>query len=374
MIESFRHIFSLGCKELAGLFRDPLLVVLIIYSFSLNIYIGAKSAPEAISDAAIAIVDEDGSPLSKRISDAFIPPLFLKPDMISRADIDRLMDEGRYTFVVVFPPSFQEKVMANDNPEVQVNVDATRMSQAFTGNGYIQQIINREVKSFLGEKSQGKPIYSAGAIIRNRFNPNLTKSWGRAANGLINNITMIALILTGAALIRERERGTLEHLLVTPVKPVEIMISKVWSMSLLVLVVTGFSLIMIVHKLLGIPIAGSFWLFMLGVLINLFTVTSLGIFLACFARDMPQLGILLILVLMPMQILSGGTTSQANMPAFIQFVMRFAPTTYFVEFSKAILFRGANFSLVWKIFLQMLILGGVYFFIALRRFRKSVAS
>ena len=77
MKESFRHIFSLGCKELAGLFRDPLLVVLIIYSFSLNIYIGAKSAPEAISDAAIAIVDEDGSPLSKRISDAFIPPLFL---------------------------------------------------------------------------------------------------------------------------------------------------------------------------------------------------------------------------------------------------------------------------------------------------------
>ena len=197
MKESFRHIFSLGCKELAGLFRDPLLVVLIIYSFSLNIYIGAKSAPEAISDAAIAIVDEDGSPLSKRISDAFIPPLFLKPDMISRADIDRLMDEGRYTFVVVFPPSFQEKVMANDNPEVQVNVDATRMSQAFTGNGYIQQIINREVKSFLGEKSQGKPIYSAGDHPQ-PFNSESNEKLGRAANGLINNITMIALILTGA--------------------------------------------------------------------------------------------------------------------------------------------------------------------------------
>ena len=143
MKESLRHIFSLGCKEIVGLFRDPLLVVLIIYAFSVNVYMGAKSVPDAISNAAIAIVDEDGSALSKRIGDAFIPPLFLKPEKISRADIDRVMDQGRYTFVVVFPPSFQEKVLANDNPEVQVNVDATRMSQAFTGNGYIQQIINR---------------------------------------------------------------------------------------------------------------------------------------------------------------------------------------------------------------------------------------
>ena len=375
MKESLRHIFSLGCKEIVGLFRDPLLVVLIIYAFSVNVYMGAKSVPDAISNAAIAIVDEDGSALSKRIGDAFIPPLFLKPEKISRADIDRVMDQGRYTFVVVFPPAFQEKVLANDNPEVQVNVDATRMSQAFTGNGYIQQIINREVNSFLGEETQSDgPVYSADIIIRNRFNPNLTKSWEGAVSELVNNIAMIALILTGAALIRERERGTLEHLMVTPVKPVEIMISKIWSMSLVVLVVTGFSLFMVIHQFLSIPIAGSFWLFMLGVLINLFAMTSLGIFLACFARDMPQLGILMILVLMPMQILSGGTTSQANMPEIIQFIMRFAPTTYFVEISKAILFRGADFGLIWKSFVQMFLLGGVYFFIALRRFRKSVAS
>ncbi len=374
MKDALQHIFSLGCKEIIGLFRDPLLVVLIIYAFSMNVYMGAKSIPDAISNAAIAVVDEDGSALSKRVTDAFIPPLFMKPAKISRADIDRLMDEGRYTFVVVFPPDFQEKVLANDNPEVQVNVDATRMSQAFTGNGYIQEIINREVKNFVREKTHSQPAYSADIVIRNRFNPNLIKSWEGAVNELVNNIAMIALILTGAALIRERERGTLEHLMVTPVNPVEIMIAKIWSMSLVVLVVTGFSLLIVINQVLDIPIAGSFWLFMLGVLINLFAMTSLGIFLACFARDMPQLGILMILVLMPMQILSGGITSQANMPEIIQFIMRFAPTTYFVEFSKAILFRGADFALVWKTFLQMFILGALYFLVALRRFRKSVAS
>ncbi|MBO5762981.1 MAG: ABC transporter permease [Lentisphaeria bacterium] len=375
MKETLRHIWSLGIKEIVGIARDPLLLALIVYSFTVSIYISAKASPDAIDHAAIAIVDEDGSALSKRVSDAFLPPLFQKPAKLSRADIDRVLDQGKYTFVVVFPPDFQEKVLANNDPEVQVNVDATRMSQAFTGNGYIQSIILKEVNAFVQESTEAQQTsYTAEALIRNRFNPNLTKSWEGALSQLINNIAMIALILTGAALIRERERGTLEHLMVTPVNPVEIMIAKVWSMSLVVLAATGVSLAGVIQGLLAVPVAGSFWLFMFGVLINLFAMTSLGIFLSCFAKDMPQLGILMILVLMPMQILSGGTTSQANMPEAIQAIMLFAPTTYFVEFSDAILFRGADFSLVWKTFVEMLLLGSGYFLIALKRFRKTVAS
>ena len=374
MKTTLRHIFNLGVKEIIGLWRDPLLVALIIYSFSLNIYVSAHAMPDSIDHAAIAVVDEDNSTLSKRVADAFIEPMFMPPDKISRADIDPAMDAGAYTFVVVFPPSFQEKVLADNNPEVQVNVDATRMSQAFTGNSYIQQIIQREVNDFLTESNPEGVTYSADVLIRNRFNPNLIKVWDGALNGLVNNIAMIALILTGAALIRERERGTLEHLMVTPVNPVEIMIAKVWSMSLVVLVATAFSLIFVIREILHVPIAGSVWLYLLGVVINLFAMTSLGIFLACFAKDMPQLGILMILVLMPMEILSGGVTPQSNMPQAVQTLMLFAPTTYFVKFSKAILFRGADFTLIWKTFLEMLLLGSAYFLIALKRFRKSSAS
>lgn len=375
MKETLRHIWSLGIKEIVGIGRDPLLIALIIYSFSISVYITAKASPDAIDHAAIAVVDEDQSVLSKRVTDAFIPPLFQKPVSLSREEMDRALDRGIYTFVVVFPPNFQEKVLANHEPQVQVNVDATRMSQAFNGNGYIQSIILREVKAFLRESTDDPGVtYTAGALIRNRFNPNLTKAWKVAMGQLINNIAMIALILTGAALIRERERGTLEHLMVTPVNPVEIMIAKIWSMSLVVLAATGFSLIVMIHGVLGVPLAGSFWLFMFAVMINLFAMTSLGIFLACFAKDMPQLGILMILVLMPMQILSGGTSSQDNMPELVQYLMLFAPTTYFVEFSDAILFRGAGFPLIWKTFVGMTLLGCGYFLVALKRFRKTVAG
>ena len=374
MKQKIRNIIQLGIKELRGLWRDPLLMALIVYSFTMSVYVTAKSTPDAINNAAIAIVDEDGSQLSKRVSDAFLPPLFAEPRYLTRPEVDEAMDKGRYTFIVIFPPNFQEKVLANNNPEVQVNVDATRMSQAFTGNGYIQQIIAKEVNDFVTETTGRNAVDTAEVLIRNRFNPNLIKAWEGAMNGLVNNVTMIALILTGAALIRERERGTLEHLLVMPVTPFEIMVSKVWSMSLVVLVATGLSLHFVVQAALKVPVAGSFWLFMTGVVINLFAVTSLGIFLACFARDMPQLGILMILVLLPMQMLSGGTTSQDNMPDLIRWFMQLSPTTHFVNFSKAILFRGAGFDIVWPIFLKMVLIGTLFFSVALKRFRRTVAS
>ena len=374
MKNKFVNIFQLGVKELRGLWRDPLMLVLILYSFTVSVYVGAKAAPDAISDAAIAVVDEDRSQLSMRITDAFLPPLFAPVRHLTSSEVDAALDQGRYTFVVVFPAGFQERVESGDRPEVQVNIDATRMSQAFTGNGYIQQIILSEVNRFLRENAPERRAEFAGALIRNRFNANLTKSWEGAMNGVVNNVTMLAMILTGAALIRERERGTLEHLLVMPVTPFEIMAAKVWSMSLVVLLATALSLLWVVEDLLAVPVAGSFFLFMLGTLINLFAVTSLGIFLACFARDMPQLGILMILVLLPMQILSGGTTSQDNMPAAIRYIMQLAPTTHYVQLSKAILFRGAGVAIVWPILVKMFLLGALFFGVALGRFRRTVSN
>lgn len=369
-----RHVYSLGVKEIIAIFRDPMLCCLIIYSFSLGVCGGAKSIPEGIKNASIAIVDEDNSALTKRLTDAFMPPLFNPPEKISHADMDRLLDEGKYTFILVFPANFQEKVLANHTPQIQINVDATRMSQAFAGNNYIQEILMREINAFLRQNVPDATIYSAQSLVRNRFNQNLDKSWEGAVSELINNIAMIALILTGAALIRERERGTLEHLLVTPVTPLEMMLAKVWSMILVVMVTTLLSLFFVIYHFLDIPIAGSVTLFMVGVCINLFAITSMGIFLACFTRDMPQLGILMILVLMPMQILSGGTTSQENMPLVIQWLMQLAPTTHFVVFSKAILFRGAEFSLIWGTFVKMFLQGVFFFVIALMRFRRTVAG
>lgn len=371
MMQALKNIYFLGVKEIRGLLKDWLMVVLILYSFSFSIIVASKSKPDSLSNASIAVVDDDRSQLTTRLTDAFIPPMFIPPKIIPQAEIDSSMDQGKYTFVVVFPPSFQRDVMSGKEPEIQVNVDATRMSQAFTGSGYIQQILQKEIAMFM--KSEPDAAL-AKYVVRNRFNPNLTESWFSAVMELVNNITMLAIILTGSALIRERENGTLEHLLVMPVTAFQIMAAKIWSMMLVVLAASTLSLFFVIRIFLEVPIEpGSIPLFLFGVALHLFAATSLGIFLACISQNMPQLGMLLILVFLPMQMLSGSATPRESMPQWVQNIMEAAPTTHFVSFSQSILYRGAGIEVVWKPFLFLLIIGIVLFLISLAKFRKSVA-
>ncbi|MBR2344896.1 MAG: ABC transporter permease [Lentisphaeria bacterium] len=369
--QSLRNIFYLGVKELLGLWRDPMMLILILYSFTIGIYVGAKAQPDSLTKASIAIVDEDRSQLTNRICDSFMPPMFLKPQIIERPEIDSGMDKGKYTFVVVFPTNFEKDILKGETPEVQINVDATRMAQAFTGAGYIQTIISQEISKFAHKN--GIPDAQAQIVKRNRFNPNLTQSWFSAAVQLINNISMLAIILTGAALIRERECGTLEHLLVLPLRSFEIMVSKIWAMALVVLATAGISQLVVIEWIMGVPAEGSRLLFMTGLAMYLFAVTSLGIFLACIAQNMPQLGILLILVLLPMEMLSGGSTPLESMPPLIQKVMQISPTTQFVSFSQALLYRGAGIDVVWKEMLALFAIGSVLFWYSWLRFKRSVA-
>ena len=369
MWQTIKNIYDLGIKELRGLLNDWLMLLLIIYSFTMAIYVTANAYPDSLSKAAVAIVDEDNSQLTKRITDALMPPYFMPPVNITLDEIDAGMDSGLFTFVLVFPVNFEKDVLSGNGPEIQLNVDATRMTQAFTGAEYIQQIALTEIAKF----TQGSATSLAKCVIRNRFNPNLTMSWFEGVMQLINNITMLAIILTGAALIRERENGTLEHLLVMPVTEFEIIASKIWSMGLAVLISATVSVVVVIKGLMHVPIGGSLVLFVCGLALHLFAVTSMGIFLACVAQSMPQLGMLLILVLIPMQMLSGGMTPRESMPEAIQLIMNFAPTTHFVQLSQAILYRGAGFDVVWKPFLWLTGIGAFLFSSSLARFRKSVA-
>ena len=364
-----RVIFFLGMKEFAGVFRDPLLMGLILYSFSLGIYISANAKPDSLHNAAIAVVDEDRSPLSRRITDAFQSPMFSKVVQISRRETDVEMDKGRYTFVLVFPPDFQKDLMADRRAEIQLNVDATRMSQAFTGANYIQQIIEEEIAHYTKTVA---PSPAAGLVIRNSFNQNLQQSRFASVVQLISSITLLAVILTGAALIREREHGTLEHLLVLPLNSFEIMAAKIWAMGVLVLITAGISHYLVIGVIMKVPMAGSRLLFMAGMALYLFAVTSIGIFLACIAENMPQLGILLILVLMPMEMLSGGMTPLESMPELLQKIMVISPETQFVSFCQGVLYRGAGVKVVWQEMLSLFLIGSALFAGALFRFRRSV--
>lgn len=371
MAGSLRRIWRLGVKELWSLARDPVMLVLIVYAFSGGVYIAATAQPDTLSRATLAIVDEDQSPLSQRIRSAFMPPQFMAPELVALEQADILLDRGRATFVLVIPAGFQRRVLAARHAALQLNVDATRMSQAFSGSEYVSRIVLDETNTFLDgvRRATAPPI---GLALRIRFNPTLSASWLGGVMEMVNNITMLSVVLTGAALIREREHGTVEHLLAMPVTPCEIMLAKLWSMGLVVLAAMLSALLLVLRGMLRVEIAGSIPLFTAATCLHLFATTSLGILMATLARSMAQFGLLVILALLPLQMLSGATTPRESIPALLRDLMLLAPTTHFVEVSQAILFRGAGFGMVWRPCLALLVIGAVLFSAALLRFGRAM--
>ena len=372
-MRSIGNIFWLGTKELRSFLHDLVLLGLVIYTFSLAIIAQSQSNSQELHNASIAYVDEDNSELSRRIMHAFLPPYFQPPQAIAERDIVPLMNAGRYTFVIDIPPNFERDVLGGRGPGLQIDVDATAMIQAGLGADYAGQIITTEIADFLSH-AEGTPLSPVNLDVRITFNPNITTAWFTSVMGIINNVTMLAIILAGAAIVREREHGTMDHLLVMPVTPFEIAMSKVWANGLVITIAVGLSLVVVVRAILGVPIAGSIPLFLLGVAVYLFFACAVGIFLGTVARSMPQLGLLYMLVFLPMNMLSGSNTPLESMPPWLASVMQASPSTHFVAFAQSILYRGAGIDVVWPQFLIVAAIGGAFFALAILRFRSSTAQ
>ena len=368
------NIYFLVIKELRSIRSDPIMLVLVAYSFTIAIYAAATGASTEATNLSVGIVDEDQSDLSHRITDGLTPPTFRSVVQITATEMDAAMDSQRFLFVIEFPPRFQQDILAGRQPTVQINIDATASAQAFNGMTYIQNVILTYVTTFVSgrEGFSGAPV---NVVTRAKFNPNFKSSWFTSVMQIISNLTMITVVLTGAALIREREQGTVEHLLVMPVVPVEIMLSKILANGMVILLATALSLAFVVEWWLQVPVAGSRLLFLAGACFYVFTVAALGIALGTVASTMGQFGLLSIPVLLVMMLLSGSTTPMESMPVWLQYVMKvISPTPHFVIFSQDVLYRGADFPIVWPEILATAAIGSVYFGYALYRFRRVIFS
>lgn len=367
------NILALGVKELFSMRADPILLLLIAYTFSYAVYAVATGAKLELDNASIAIVDEDHSEISRRIKGAILPPFFKPPEEISASKIAPAMDANRFMFVVEIPPKFEQDLVSNRRPNVQINLDATAVAQAGNGAGYLEEIILQQVLGYMRHAS-GAADLPVNFVTRVVFNPNLQSHWFTSVMQVISNITMLSVLLTGAALIREREHGTIEHLLAMPVEPVEIMLAKIWANGLVVLAAALISMKVMVAWVLQVPIAGSLLLFVIGALIFQFSATALGILIATFTTSMSQFGLLCVPILVILQLLSGGSTPLETMPTWLQYVMQLAPTTQFVSFSQGILYRGAGLETVWPQVLAMLAISAAIFAVSLSRFRSTLVS
>jgi ABC-2 type transport system permease protein len=369
---SFLNIFWLGLKEMASLLSDLVMVLFVAYAFTMAIYVQATGTSTQVNNASIAFVDEDGSTLSKELINAFYPPYFQFPELIAAPEVGDAMDKGRFMFVVVIPPRFESDLRAGRQPDLQVNIDATAMQQAGIGTGYIKNILGDRIASFL-TRTDVTPPQPINLVVRRMFNPNGISSWFSSVVAIINQITLLTVVLTGAAVIREREHGTLEHLLVMPLSAFEIAMAKVWANGVMILIATGVSLFLVVKMALQVPFAGSIPLWFCGVVLYLFFTTALGIFLGTISRSMAQFALLIIMVVVVMQLLSGGQTPVESQPQWLQYLTFFLPSRHFVSFSQVIIYRGGGLRAVWPNFLMVSAIGLGFFMYSLALFRKSIA-
>src|SRR5271155_5093791 len=366
------NIFRLVIKELRSIRSDPTMLILVVYAFSISVNTVATGAVTEATNLSVGVADEDGSELSRQIAEGLVRPTFQPAVQIRASEIDAKMNNGELLFVVEIPPNFQANILAQRKTEIQINVDATAVAQAGNGASYLNTAIFNEVQNFITQRG-GVPVDPINLVVRARFNPNLKTAWFSAMTQVINQITLLTVILTGAALIREREQGTVEHLLVMPVVPAEIMLAKMFANGLVILVAAMLSLQFVVHWWIGAPIAGSIFLFLLGAALYALVVAALGILVGTLSTTMGQFGLLAMPVVIVTQLLSGSSTPMESMPVWLQYVMRtISPTPHFVSFAQAVLFRGADITLVWRPLVAMLIIGSVYFFFAMSRFRRVI--
>jgi len=372
-VASLTNIFWLGIKELKSVLSDKVLVVFVLYAFTWTIYQQATGTSNEVNNASIAFADEDNSGLSKQLFGAFYPPRFQLPQLIYTDEIERSMDEGRFMFVVVIPPQFERDLREGRRPEIQLNIDATAMQQAGIGAGYIKNIITQRTETFLS-RTDIDATEPVNLVVRKLFNPNGLSAWFSSIVCIINQLTLLTIVLTGAAVIREREHGTLEHLLVMPLTAFQIAMAKVLANGLVILIATSLSLFLVVRMILNVPFEGSLMLWFTGVLLYLFFATALGLFLGTISRSMAQFALLIVLVVMVLMLLSGGSTPVESQPGWLQFLTYFLPSRHFVSFSQVIIYRGGGLTAVWRNFAMVAGIGLAFFTYSVTLFRKSIAA
>jgi ABC-2 type transport system permease protein len=373
-----RQLQVMTGKELLQLTRDRALLIYIIYIFTLDILMAAGAINTELDRARVAIHDVDHSTASRELIYRFRPPYFNLAGTVTNAKQGlHLLDQGEAMLLLDIPEHFAQTLGRGKRAvTVQLLIDTSKANPGFLASSYSARILagfNQE----WAERELLRAGLEPGAVpfIDNQrriwYNPTLNEAWYGTIAELLTMITVACLLLPAAALVREKERGTVEQLLVSPLTPFQVMFSKVLAMILVTLVGTAVSLFGVMRPFFGVPLEGNVLLFFALTALYAFTTAGLGLVAATFARNSAQVGMLVLLMVIPINILSGDRTPLESMPVWLQYLTNIFPLRHFIEITFGILLRGAGLAMLWNSVLAMALLGSLLFALGLWRFRRQ---
>ena len=363
-------------KELLQLARDGLLLGAVIYLFTIDILMAGGVKME-LNKATVVVHDMDHSMASRELIYRFQPPYFqLGGEILDQKEGLRLLDQGKALAVLDIPPHFQHDLIQGKPADVQLQVDTSNTVLGTLAASYSAQIIGRYsfdvALQHIGQSNEavaGVPML----IDQHRiwYNQNQNEAWFMSISELLTVITVLAMMLPAAAAVREKERGTIEQLLVSPLTPTQIMLPKVVAMTLVILLGTALSVGLILHGVFHVPMKGSLTLFFAVTALYSFAMSGLGLFVATLSRNLAQAAMLTILIMMPILLLSGAWTPPEAMPPVIRQAMYVSPLYYYIEMSYDILLKGAGLKILWDSLLGLILLGSLVFSFGVWHFRRQ---
>lgn len=368
------RLFVLTRKELLQLRRDVPLLLFLLYSFSLSIYVSGAGISMQLNNASLLVHDGDHSESSRELIHRFRQPYFRFDGEVqdSKEGVRRL-DQGTAMLLLEIPPRFHESIVGREPVSVQLLVDTTNAPQGLSAAAYASRIVGEFSFDLVASRFGGVQLPAVESAHRVWFNQEQNETWFQSISHILRMITLFAFLLPAAALVREKEHGTVEQLLVSPVTPLQIMLSKVLAMTLVIQAATALAMATVLKPVFGVPVKGSAALFFVMTALYSFTTAGLGLFAATITRNQAQVGMVSLLVISPMLLLSGITTPFEAMPPWVQTLMALSPLRYFVDVTYGILLKGVGLELLWDSVLAMVLLGGTMFGLGMWRFRKQFA-
>ncbi len=362
------RVFEMVRKELRQIFRDPRLRRMIFVAPVVQLLAFGYAVSTDVRNVATLIVDHDHSAASRSLVEAFTASGYFRVDGYADrpADIVSALDHGTVLLGVVIPAGFERASQNTEagQPKVQLLFDGTNSNLATVARGYAERI----VLSWAQQQAPDRPRPAVELRSRAWFNPSLES---RAYNvpAVIGALLMlICLLLTSLAVVREREIGTLEQLLVSPLRPGELILGKTIPFALIGMVdlvlVTAIALFWF-----HIPFRGNPLLLLLGSVLFLITALGMGLLISTISNTQQEAFMTGFLVFLPTLLLSGFMFPVTSMPRGFQAITLLNPLRHYLEIVRGVFLKGAGFEALWTQLLALLVMGVGLLWIAARRFR-----
>ena len=348
-------------KELVSFLRSTMLVIVVLYSFTLDIYVAGKGIQIKPRNVTIGYVDMTGGGISQKILSRLHKPEFTVPKrFLSQKALSQAIFNKEVIVGMVFDPDFEKDFRQGKNAQLNLLLDATAASQSFTTLAYIQNIV-------MDFQTMDLPVEFKTHKL---FNENANNRTFMGLTELLSAITMLVIILTAIVFVREKEEGTWDIMLLMPVNPKIIILAKSISQVLIVMAGTVISLGFVVFGAFDTPMNGSFWAFMLLTFLYAFSSAGIGLFVAAVSKDVMQVAQLSIAIMLPLIFLSGAWTPVYAMHPVFQKLSLFSPLRYYIEGTESIFYRGTAFVDLLPYFAGVLTLGALLYWYGFRKIGK----